>query len=447
MARVVVVGGGLGGIAASVRLAKLGHEVTLLEAAARVGGALVPVEHEGFAWDASASFTFVPAVLRDLFRKSGRPLEAELKAELEPLEVVREHRFADGTSVRLRAGGSRAANKRALDELGPGLGDAWLAHTDGYAQTWEVLRRHWAEVPWDPESLPRETVRAVTGLLDSRETLHKRLRRAFRDERLALVAAHPFVADGHHPRNVPAWAGVHSYLEQSFGAWRVPGGRTALGGLLPALERRLATRKVTVLTGTTALDLVLREGRAVAVRTAEGEHAADAVVVAVDPRRLPALAPLVERTMPALPPVVAHLGIEGEPPAFAHVDAGELVLHDEPLLVVRPGGSAPPGHTAWTVHGRGKISEDLVRALARHRIDIRDRVVTRVDLSPRDLVEQWSGSPHGVLWQGRGTWRQRLGPTTPVPGVYACGAHTTPGSGLPFVGLSAALVAQVVGPA
>jgi UDP-galactopyranose mutase len=73
--------------------------------------------------------------------------------------------------------------------------------------------------------------------------------------------------------------------------------------------------------------------------------------------------------------------------------------------------------------------------------------VTRVDLSPRELVDRWGGSPLGVRWQGRGTVRQRLGPGTPVEGVYAAGAHATPGSGLPYVGLSAALVAQVVGPA
>ena len=40
----------------------------------------------------------------------------------------------------------------------------------------------------------------------------------------------------------------------------------------------------------------------------------------------------------------------------------------------------------------------------------------------------------GVLWQGRATVRQRLGPTTPIAGVYAAGAHATPGGGLPFVG-------------
>ena len=56
-------------------------------------------------------------------------------------------------------------------------------------------------------------------------------------------------------------------------------------------------------------------------------------------------------------------------------------------------------------------------------------------------------SPYGVLWQGRNSVTRRLGPTTPVPGVYAAGAHATPGAGLPSVGLSAALVAQSIGPA
>ena len=63
----------------------------------------------------------------------------------------------------------------------------------------------------------------------------------------------------------------------------------------------------------------------------------------------------------------------------------------------------------------------------------------------RSIVEDWGGSPHGVEWQGARTARTRLGPRTPIPGVLAAGAHATTGSGLPFAGLSAALVAEVVG--
>jgi UDP-galactopyranose mutase len=181
----------------------------------------------------------------------------------------------------------------------------------------------------------------------------------------------------------------------------------------------------------------------VAVATSSGDLDADVVVCAVDPRRLPALAPYVTRTEPVLPPVTCHVGLAGPVPDLPH----ELVVHGEPLLVVRTLSRAPDGHHAWTVHGRGRVDEDLLVGLARRGIDVRDQVVTRVDLSPREQVERWGGSPGGVRWAGRTTVRRRLGPRTPVPGLYAAGAHAAPGAGLPYVGLSASLVAQVVGPA
>lgn len=434
--RIVVIGGGFGAMASAARLAKLGHDVTVLERSSVLGGALQPISADGFTWDAGATTTLLPAVIRDLFRKSGRPLEREL--DLQPLELIGEHRFEDGTVLRL-PGGSRAGQVAAFDELGAGAGDlgaSWSAYVDAHSDTWEVLRRGYLEQAWDRALSPRE----LTDLLDSREMMHKRLRRVFKDERLRLVASHPFVVDGHDPRNVPAWMGVTSYLEQTFGAWTVPGGLAAIG---TALADRLVTRQVTVERDTSALDIVVRAGRAVGVRTANGDLDADAVVCAIDPRRLPALAGFVHRTMPAIPPVVAHVGLEGEVPDLPH----EVVLHGDPMLVVRTGGTAPEGAAAWTILGRGRLAEDVLRALARHKVDIRSHVVSRIDRSPRDLVDAWGGSPLGVLWQGRQTVRDRLGPTTPIPGVYAAGAHATPGSGLPFVGLSAALVAQAIGPA
>jgi len=432
MARVVVVGGGFGGLASALRLAKLGHDVTLVERSAQVGGALAEVSADGFGWDAGPTYTLLPAVVRDLFRKTGRPLEREL--ELVPLDLVREHRFEDGTAVRLASG--RAPQLRAFDELGGGLGRRWVDHVASYADDWDVLRRGYLENPWRPDDLPRE----LAALLDSRETLAKRLKRTFKDERLRMVAGHPLIAEGHDLRNVPAWLGVTAYVEQRFGAWTVAGGMARLGA---ALTARLTTRGVTTLTATEATDVVVRGGRAVAVATTAGDLDADVVVCAVDPRRLPALAAYVVRTMPAIPPVVVHVGLDGPAPDLPH----EVVLHGDPMLVVRTGGRAPEGCSALTVHGRGRLSEDVLRALARHRIDLRPQLRTRVDRSPRDQVERWGGSPMGVLWQGRTTVRRRLGPATPVPGVYAAGAHATPGAGLPFVGLSAALVAAEVGPA
>ncbi|MGA8248149.1 MAG: FAD-dependent oxidoreductase, partial [Nocardioides sp.] len=218
MARVVVIGGGFGGLASALRLAKLGHGVTLVEER-ELGGALTPFTRDGFSWD-TASYTTVPGVVRDLFRKSGRPLEKEL--ELVQLDCLREHWFEDGSSLVLPVG--RAAQLEAWDELGAGLGSQWVDHVASYADDWEVLRRGYVEVPWSADRVPHE----LAARLDSREMLAKRLKRALRDPRLRAVASHQFAIDGHDERNVPAWAGLTAYLEQRFGAWAFAEGTGAL---------------------------------------------------------------------------------------------------------------------------------------------------------------------------------------------------------------------------
>lgn len=435
MARVVVIGGGFGGLASAARLAKLGHDVTLLESRSTLGGALGYVEQDGFRWDTGPTSTLLPAVVRDFFRKSGRAAEKEI--DLVPVEPVQQHRFTDDTVLDL-PGGSRAAQMEAVGSaLGKDTGERWASYVDDFGPVWEALRKDWFERPFSREHAAKE----ATDLLESRLTLHKLVAKEFRkDARLRTLATHRVAFEGHDPRNVPAWVGLWSYVEQNFGSWTIPGG---MGQLVDVLASRLATRGVTVLTGVAALDLVVENDRVVAVRTQDGDHAADHVVVAIDPRRLPSLASYVERTMPAIPPVVSYIGVTGEVPELPH----EVVLHGDPTIVLRTNGTAPAGAHAWTLLGRGQLAEDIVTALARRGIRVRDQVELRIDKSPRQLVEDWNGSPNGVLWQGRGTLRHRLGTTGPVSGVYLAGAHTTPGAGLPSVGLSAALVVQAIGAA
>lgn len=424
--RVVVIGGGYGGLASAARLAKLGHQVTLVESSEQVGGALRPLPGAD-GWDVVGA-TLLPAPMRDLFRKSGRPIEREL--ELEPVPLIREHRFEDRSVLRL-PGESRAAQIEAFDELKPGLGERWADHVEAYAEVWELLRQHVFEAHTG------EPPREVQRLLGHRDSLARRVRHDFKDPRQRLVATLPFEMAGHNPRDVPWWAGVSAYLEQRFGAWRVVGGPDALAA---ALAERLATRRVDVRTSTSARDVVVRGGRAVAVTTDDGDIDADAVVVAVDPRRLPALADVAARTLPAIPPTIVLLQLDG-PPELDLPAGADLVLHGDPLFVIRPRGDR------WTVLVRGALLEDIDMALLRRKVDIRNRILDQVHLSPASLVGRWGGSPLGVVWQGRGSVRDRIGPHTPIPGVYAAGAHAISGDGLPFVGLSAALVAQAVGPA
>src|SRR3954462_13730352 len=148
MARVVVVGGGFGGTAAAARLAELGHDVTLVERLHRLGGALRLIERDGYRWDAGPTSTALPAVLRDLFRKSGRPLEREL--DLVPVQPLREHRFTDGTVLPLPSGSRSAHTEAVAAALGPGPGRAWVDYVHEHAEAWNLLRRTFLERPYDP---------------------------------------------------------------------------------------------------------------------------------------------------------------------------------------------------------------------------------------------------------------------------------------------------------
>ncbi|HEX2175528.1 MAG TPA: FAD-dependent oxidoreductase [Nocardioidaceae bacterium] len=449
MARVVVVGGGFAGMATAARLAKLGHTVTLCERSPALGGALGRVEEQGFAWDAGPWSTTLPAVLRDLFRKSGRPLERML--DLVPVEPARVHRFEDGTELALPAG-SRADQ---IDAMAPVFGEAaalqWAEFLDQLAPAWDLLRRTALEQPFAGcSALTREQQR----LLDPRRSLHKVARKTFRDERLRTLLQHHVVMQGSEPRDVPGFLAVESYVERTFGRWRPVGGMHAL---TTALAVRLQERGVDVRLETEVGGIVCKDDAVAAVTLADGTAVGtDLVVGGIDPRRLfrmleyapAARTPLrdADRTIPAVPPGATHLGLTATA-AVPMLDS-ELVLHEESsTLVVRPDDQAPPGHLAWTVLRRGNVGENTLDALARRGIDVREQVVARVDRSPAEMVRLADGSPYGVRWAGPRTISWRPNNQTPVRGLYCAGASAHPGAGVPLVGLGAALVAELVGKA
>ena len=318
---------------------------------------------------------------------------------------------------------------------GGGLGEQWVDYVHGFADTWDVLRRAYLERPWSPDHVDRRT----RALLRTRTSLNTLVHRSLRDPRLRDLALSQVRLEGHDPRDVPSWMGMWAYVEQTFGVWTAPGGLGALAGIM---GKRLQERRVQVLLGAAARDLRLHGGRVVGVHTDLGPLDANVVVCAVDPRALPALAPYVDRAMPALPPAVTHLGLAGDVPDLPH----EVVLHGDTMLVVRTGGAAPEGRAAWTVLTRGRAGADVVEELARRGIDVRGHVEVRVDRSPREQTDQLAGSPYGARWQGRSTLDRKLR-GLPHAGVHAAGVHAAAGAELPLVGLASAVVAERVGPA
>ncbi|MFI5802829.1 phytoene desaturase family protein [Streptomyces sp. NPDC051561] len=293
MARIVVIGAGLGAMATAARLAVAGHRVTVYERGRTYGGSAGRFERDGFAFDTGPGLLHLPAVYRDVFVKTGKePLEACVgMTQVDP--AVR-HFFADGSTV-LLPNASRGGVVSALEEaLGAGLGERWGEFMNRARDTWDRTRRPLLEEPLraDWQVLGRDpypSVRIKRRLRRDRQadTLAEVAAWELADPRLAALLESHALSYGLDPRDAPASAAVLPYLEQTFGSWYVAGGTRELAR---ALYERCLARRVEFVFGSEVAAVVEKDGRAAGVELADGTRVdADSVVAALPPERLAAL--------------------------------------------------------------------------------------------------------------------------------------------------------------
>ncbi|GAB7183675.1 NAD(P)/FAD-dependent oxidoreductase [Kitasatospora sp. Ki12] len=497
MARIVIIGAGMSGLAAASRLATLGHRVTVCEASGTYGGMVGRHERDGFAFDTGPGLLALPAVYRDLALKTGKePLEQLV--ELAPVEPESRHLFPDGTAVTL-PNASRGGVGQALDAaFGAGSGARWSAVMNHGRTVWEATRRPLLEEPLpadraflgtDPYPVPPRT-----GLA--------RLRRAapwtLRDVALRQLDGHPGLTAllfesalryGFAPGRAPAGATVLPYMEQSFGVWYVRGGLRALA---EAVYRRCELRKVDFRFDTPVTRVVVEDGRARGVETAGGRIPADLVLSAMDAGALfgrgladwpgkpaagwrPSGAPgrfvLLLALRGPRPEGTAHRTVvhAADPAAEERALTGAGPLCERPTVqVLRPDDPALRPDAAHesvvltvTVPARGEVDWSAPGVADRYAdrvlahvdaagLGLRERVLWRVVRTPEDTRRE-TGAPDGsvalpVLAGADGEWLKTAN-ETPVPGLYLIGGTAHPGGGLARVGMSACIAAALVGPA
>lgn len=493
MARIVVIGAGMGAMAAAARLAVAGHRVTVYERGETYGGAVGRLERDGFAFDTGPGLLHLPAVYRDLFVKTGKePLERCV--ELTQVDPASRHVFADGTTVSL-PNASRAGIVSALDSaLGPGAGTRWGEFLNRARDAWDRSRRPLLEepLPGDVTPFARDPYPALkTGLLRRpATTLAEVGRRELRDPRLAALLESHALAYGFDPATAPAAAAVLPYMEQTFGSWYVSGGIRALAD---AVYERCRQRKVEFVFGTTVTGVLVKDGRAVGVRLDDGEAAEADHVVAGAP--LPALYrdqvlewegtdewPRHQRIRTGR--VTVCLALRGAPEADAvhrtvvhsadredELDAlARGRLCDRPTVVVlRPGderlrpdgghesvtvtatvpaGGAWPSDSPWGADQGAAVeafADRMVEAAAAAVPGLRERLLWRVVRTPADTFRETGvfQVPGPALPGARGSLLPAANPA-PLDGLYFAGGWAHPGGGLAHAGMSGALVAGLI---
>ena len=483
MARVVVIGAGVGGLAAAARLGALGHRVTVLEQSGAVGGKLGWYQRGGFGFDTGPSLLTMPHVFAELFAATGVPLDQVL--DVVPVDPIVSYRFADGT--RLDAPTDPAAFRAALDAaLQPGSGADWGRLLERAGRMWRATAHDFLEAP-GPPSLPRLALRRPLdlGVVRPWQSLRRLGERELRDPRLRMFLDRYATYSGSDPRRAPAALATVPYAEQSFGAWYVRGG---LHRLALALAERVIDTGGQVRLGCDVRAVHTSAGRADGVTLGDGEQvAADVVVANVDAAHLyrdllprPRLRPAGE---PSLSGFVLLLGVRTDPDAappahhtvlfpadydaeFDAVFGGRPPADPTVYISVPPDPAlAPAGHEAWFVlvnaPRQGPYDWDAPGAaddyaglvlgrMAERGIDVRARIVLREVRTPADLARRTraeGGAIYGTSSNGTRAAFLRPANRSPVPGLFLVGGSAHPGGGLPLVALSARAVAGLVGPA
>ncbi|MCY0960608.1 phytoene desaturase family protein [Streptomyces sp. H27-H5] len=455
MARIAVIGAGMGAMATAARLAVAGHRVTVYERGSTYGGSVGRYERDGFAFDTGPGLLHLPAVYRDLFVKTGRKSLEEC-VELVQVDPAVRHLLPDGTSVTL-PNASRGGAAAVLDEaFGAGSGDRWNGVLGRARDAWNATRRPLLEEPLRPDwqvlgTDPYPALRK-SGLLRRRPPTLAEVAERELGGPLGELLTTRVRAYGLRPADAPASAAVLPYMEQTFGSWYVRGG---IRELATAVYERCLERKVDFVFDADVRGVVERDGRAAGLSLADASAVeADAVVCGVDPRAL--AIPPAPGAVPAPPAglpgrYTLFLALDGPRPA----EAVHRTLVGADLTVLRPDDPAvrpDAGHEAVTVQavaepGTAPSAEELLAAAAPAVPGLRERLLWYELRTPADIAGA-TGALDGAVpppaLAGAGGRLLHPSNTTGLPGLYLAGGWAHPGGGLPHAGMTGALVAGLI---
>ena len=257
----IVIGAGLGGLSAAMRLGAKGYRVTLLDRLDRAGGRGSSVTQNGHRFDLGPTIVTVPQVFEQLWAECGRDFRKDV--DLRHVDPYYEIRWRDGSVFTVRQD-----EQAMIDEV------ARLSPRDvpGYKR---FLKDSEARYQFGFEGLGRrpmnklmDLIRELPGFVKLRadRSVYAHASARVRDPRLRMALSfHPLFIGG-DPTHVTSMYILVSHLEKEFGVHYAMGGVQAMADAMVAV---IEDQGGTVRRGVEVDEITVTKGQADGVVTTE----------------------------------------------------------------------------------------------------------------------------------------------------------------------------------
>ena len=478
---VVIVGAGLAGLSAALRLVGAGREVTVLEREAVPGGRNGVLEDAGYAFDTGPTVLTMPDLIADALDCVGERLEDWL--ELQPVDPLYRAFYPDGSVLDVKADVHEMAAE-VEQVCGPDEAAGYLRYVDFVSKLYRYEMKDFIDrnidSPFDLVTPNLARLAAIGGFAK----LAPKVGQYLKDPRTQRVMSFQSMYAGLSPYDALAIYAVIAYMDSVAGVYFPKGGMHAVPrALAGAAEKHGATLRY----GTTVTRVLVSNGRAVGVETAEGERIlADVVVLNPDLpvayRELlpPELTPRRVKTLTYSPSCFLllagssatytktahhniHFGKQWREVFTDLIDRKQLMA-DPSVLVTNPTRSdaslAPDGKQIyyvlfptpdmssgidWDVVGPRYRDECVARLESMGYVGFGEAIEVEHVTTPADW--QRRGMAMGAPFASAHSFFQ-TGPFRPtnlapkVEGVVFAGSGTQPGVGVPMVLVSGRLAAE-----
>jgi phytoene desaturase len=268
--RVVIIGGGIGGLGTAGLFAKKGYDVTVLEKNRNLGGRANIFEAEGFKFDMGPSWYLAPDLFEHYFNLLGERVEDHL--DLVRLSPSYRIFFRGGDSLDIHS--DLETDARTFDAIEPGAGEKLKAYLRQSEYQYGVATQHFMYKNYDTVfDFFNRRVMTEGQKLSVLSKMHTFVSRFFQSNKLRQVMEYTMVFLGTSPYDAPALYNLMSHMDFNQGVFYPQGGFYELIKALAAVaEKNGATlrtnapvEKIDVNDAGEATAVVLEGGEKVAV--------------------------------------------------------------------------------------------------------------------------------------------------------------------------------------